>query len=181
MQSDRVKRGFGDLARWVPVFACALSVLLADAMMRDAAARTEGSGGWGRYRDRDLGMAFDFPSHVFPLRSAEQGNKGVVFSTADGRAKIRVFAFMNDARDTPRSYLAKIARPDEGKFTYVRTTPRFFVASGTRAGTIFYRRCNFFRSADGRVSCFQIDYPQQEKRAWDGIVTRISLSLAAAR
>jgi hypothetical protein len=148
--------------------------------MRDAAAATERPPGWGRYRDRDLGMAFDFPAHIFPLKSAEQGRRGVVFSTADGRARIRVFAFANEANDTPRTYLARIARPGEGRFTYVRTTPRFFVASGTRDGMIFYRRCNFFSSADPRVSCFQLDYPQQEKRAWDNIVTRISLSLAAA-
>jgi hypothetical protein len=29
------------------------------------------------------------------------------------------------------------------------------------------------------VSCFQLDYPEGEKREWDNIVTRISLSLAA--
>ena len=102
-----------------------------------------------------------------------------MFSTPDGRAHIRVFAIRNDANDTPRSYLRRIARPDEASFLYVRATRRFFVASGTRDGNIFYRRCNFLRSTDRRVTCFQLDYPEQEKRAWDGVVTRISPSLAA--
>jgi len=173
MGSQQIKIAF----RWLTTFVCGVLIVAADGLPRDASAATEG---WGRYRDRDLGMAFDFPSHIFPLRSAEQGQRrGVVFSTADGRARIRVFAFVNEDRVTPRQYLAKVARPDEGRFTYVRTTPRFFVASGTREGMIFYRRCNF-RSADRRVSCLQLDYPRQEKRAWDRIVTRISLSLAAA-
>jgi len=159
------------------VFALAFAAMDL-AANHDTAAAAERPSGWGRYRDRQLGMAFDFPSHIFSLRSAEQGREGVVFSTPDGRARIRVFSVDNEANDTPRSYLRKIAKPDEAKFTYVRTKRRFFVASGTREGNIFYSRCNF-RSSGERVSCFQLDYPQAEKRAWDDVVTRISLSLAA--
>jgi hypothetical protein len=40
--------------------------------------------------------------------------------------------------------------------------------------TIYYSRCNFSRSA---IHCFDLVYPAREKRAWDSIVTRISLSL----
>jgi len=152
------------------------------AMATDAVARDrteDAASGWGRYRDRNFGMAFDFPAHVFSLKSAEQGGQGVAFSTPDGRARIRVFAVVNEANDTPRRYLSRIAKADEGRFTYVRTTSRFFVASGTRDGMIFYRRCNFPASVDRRVTCFHMDYPQREKRAWDDVVTRISLSLAA--
>jgi len=159
--------------------ALGLLVAMADgAAGHEAVMAAERSSGWGKYRNRDLRMAFDFPSSIFTLESAEQSENGVVFSTPDGRARIRVFGFRNEANETPREYLNKIARPGEAKtFTYVRTTPRFFVASGTRDGNIFYRRCNFF---ENRMSCFQLDYPEREKRAWDDVVTRISLSLAAA-
>lgn len=133
---------------------------------------------WGHYRDRNFGLEFDFPAHIFSLKSAEEGREGTTFSTADGRARIRVFGMPNAANDTPAQYLRRIARPEEGRFTYVRTTSRFFVASGTREGMIFYRRCNFSR--DKRLSCLQLDYPQSEKRGWDGIVTRVSLSLRAS-
>jgi len=124
-------------------------------------------------------MAFDFPRQIFPLQTAEQGRRGVMFSTPDGRARIRVFAASNEAGDTPARYLARIRRDGEGRFTYVRTTPRFFVGSGVRDGAIFYRRCNFAPRGERRLSCFQLDYPESEKRAWDPIVTRISLSLRA--
>jgi len=154
------------------------AISVAMCMGNPAAQGAERPAGWGRYHDPDFGLAFDFPSHVFSLRSAEQGRQGVTFSTLDGRARIRVFGFANDAKDTPARYLRKITKTGEGKFTYVRTTPRFFVASGTRDGTIFYRRCNFVRA--DRVSCFHMEYPQSEKRAWDDVVTRISLSLTAA-
>jgi hypothetical protein len=145
----------------------------------DDSSNEERSPDWGRYRDRELGMTFDFPAHIFSLESAEQGRSGVTFSTPDGRARIRVFAIFNEAHDTPARYLSRSMKAEGGRFTYVRTTPRFFVASGIRGGMIFYSRCNFSVSADRRVSCFQLDYPEREKRAWDSTVTRISLSLRA--
>jgi hypothetical protein len=166
-------------AGWLISSVLASLIVMAEAGARsDAASAAERPPGWGRYRDRSFGMAFDFPAHIFSLRSAEQGRDAVLFSTPDGRARIRVFGFRNEANESPRGYLRRIANPDEARFTYVRTARRFFVASGRRNGTIFYRRCNFF--PDKRVSCLQVDYPQREKRAWDGIVTRISLSLAPA-
>lgn len=165
-----------------PTRPTAIAVLLLAAagivICQGYAVAAERPAGWGRYRDRQLGVAFDFPSHIFSLRSAEQGRDGVVFSTPDGRARIRVFAVRNEARDTPRQFLSKVGRPEGARFTYVRTTNRFFAASGTRDGNIFYSRCNFHARGQ-RASCFQMDYPQSEKRAWDATVTRISLSLAA--
>jgi hypothetical protein len=167
-------------AAWVLPMASMALVVMAGIVAGDhAAAASSSAAGWGRYRDRDSGLVFDFPAHIFSLKSAEQVQDGVIFSTPDGRARIRVFGFPNEANDTPRGYLSRIAKPGEARFTYVRATRRFFVASGTRDGNIFYRRCNFSRSAGKRVRCLQLDYPAREKAAWDGVVTRISLSLAA--
>src|SRR5262249_7018460 len=160
----------------------AMCVAIPAAAAAGAAAAEEASAEraprWGHYRDRNFGLEFDFPAHIFSLKSAEEGREGVTFSSADGRARIRVFGVPNVANDTPARYLRRIAKPEEARFTYVRTTSRFFVASGTRDNMIFYRRCNFSR--DKRMSCFQLDYPQSEKRAWDSIVTRVSLSLRAS-
>jgi hypothetical protein len=150
-------------------------VVLGLLVAAPAIAAPAGSG-WGRYRDRDAGVAFDFPSHIFAMESAEQSRQGTVFTSIDGRSRIRVFGFANDERDTPARYLKRIARPGEANFTYVRTTGRFFVASGTRDGMIFYRRCNF-AGGNGQVGCLQLDYPRAEKRAFDAVVTRISRSL----
>jgi hypothetical protein len=178
MWLGRTRRTGDRWAAWLISIMFGSLVVMADTAARhDMASAAEQPPRWGRYRDRDLGMAFDFPAHIFSLKSAEQEGEGVLFSTPDDRARIRVFGFRNEANDTPRRYLSRIANPEQARFTYVRTNPRFFVASGTRDGMIFYRRCNFF--GDKRVSCFQLDYPEGEKREWDNIVTRISLSLAA--
>lgn len=132
--------------------------------------------GWQRYVIERHGMSFDFPSHVFDVRSAEDKQSGRLFYSPDRRARLAVFGFVNTGNETPRSFLHKTADFEAANFTYVRTTPRFVVASGTKGGRIFYRRCNF-SSASKRVGCFQLDYPRAEKRRWDGLVTRMSHSL----
>jgi hypothetical protein len=131
--------------------------------------------GWGQYRDREVGLTFDMPAHIFALESAEGGRSGTVFSSSDGRAQLRVFGAPNETGVSPREYLARIAKSDAADFSYVRTAPTWFVASGTRDGVIMYRRCNF--SSAKRIGCIQLNYPQREKRAWDAAVTRMSHSL----
>ena len=54
-------------------------------------------------------------------------------------------------------------------------TPRFFAVSSYKGDKVWYDRCNFSR---GLVHCVLINYPAREERAWDDIVTRISLSLS---
>jgi hypothetical protein len=46
-----------------------------------------------------------------------------------------------------------------------------------RDGLIYYSRCNFSGSSTDTIHCFDLVYPQEEKTAWDPVVTRISLSL----
>ena len=44
-------------------------------------------------------------------------------------------------------------------------------------GSIFYSRCNFSSDAGGAIHCFDMVYPQEAKRAFDYVVTRVSRSL----
>jgi hypothetical protein len=43
---------------------------------------------------------------------------------------------------------------------------------------IYYSRCNFSALHGGTIHCFDLVYPQSEKRAWDAIVTRITAAFA---
>jgi hypothetical protein len=133
--------------------------------------------GWSRFQDPERHVSFEFPAHIFQQKATDGGERGAVFSTADGRARLRVFGFVNSRNQTPQRHLAGIPEYGTERFHYVRTTSRFYVASGVRGGMILYRRCNFSPRADRRVGCVQLEYPQAEKRAWDEVVTRISLSL----
>jgi hypothetical protein len=157
----------------LPALAVAVALLAGEP---GKAVAVEGSG-WSRFHDPKLGISFQFPAHIFPQEATDEGERGAVFSTADGRARLRVVGFVNSRNQTPRSYLAQIPGYRTEKFHYVRTTSRFYIVSGVRDGVILYRRCNFSRRAERRVSCLQLEYPQNDKRPWDEVVTRISRSL----
>jgi hypothetical protein len=150
--------------------------LLAGAAGSEALA-VERAGGWSHFHDPEHRIIFQFPGHIFSQEAADQGERGTVFATPDRRARLRLFGFVNTRNQTPRGHLASIPEFRAETFHYVRTAPRFFVASAVRDGMIVYRRCNFSARADRRVGCLQLEYPQSEKRAWDDVVTRISRSL----
>ena len=79
----------------------------------------------------------------------------------------------NDAGYSAAVFLARKKPPPN--IVYKRVTPHFFVVSSFRQDKIFYDRCNF---AGRFINCVLINYPAAEKRRWDGIVARISNSLA---
>jgi hypothetical protein len=87
---------------------------------------------------------------------------------------LTIYARENEERDTPASYLKKNLR--QSGLDYERVTRSFFAISIEQEGTIYYSRCNFSRSARRAIHCFDLVYPQAEKRAWDPVVTRKSLS-----
>jgi hypothetical protein len=61
--------------------------------------------------------------------------------------------------------------------TYDRVARNFFALSSRLDGMIVYMRCNFSHAREGSLHCVDIRYPQNEKVAWDNIVTRISRSV----
>jgi hypothetical protein len=154
----------------------AFTASLVVATLGTEASAVERSG-WSRFHDPEHHMSFEYPAHIFHQEVTQEGERDAVFSRRDGRARLRLFGFVNSRNQTPRSHLAGIPEYRSERFHYVRTTSRFYVASGVRDGMILYRRCNFAPRADRRVGCVQLEYPQAEKRAWDEVVTRISLSL----
>jgi hypothetical protein len=135
---------------------------------------------WRTYVEPDTGTAIDYPAGIFTAaRESTNERLGRTFLTDDGRAWLAVFGRDNPERDSPSRYVKRNVDFRAAKFSYVRVTPRFFVASGTRAGAIFYRRCNF-RASHRALDCFHVQYPAREKRAWDPIVTRLSFSLRSS-
>jgi hypothetical protein len=130
---------------------------------------------WHDYVVPESGAIAQIPADVFP----EDGGKpesgyGRRFFTADRRADLTVQSIPNDANDTPASFLAKKRPPSD--IVYKRVTSRFFVVSSYRENKIWYDRCNF---AAHFVNCVLINYPAVEKRQWDGVITRISNTLAS--
>lgn len=129
-------------------------------------------GRWTRFTIPETGTSVDLPSSIFSEPAGRPDGYGQRFQTADGRANLTVQSTANTARESPAAFLAKKHPPTH--IQYQRITPRFFAVSSIKGGIVWYNRCNFAR---GFVHCVLINYPAAEERAWDEIVTRISLSL----
>jgi len=130
---------------------------------------------WGGHNARSgwLGLANVSGSGIAPVGEAEKG-VGQRFEREDGRAVLSIYARENQDDDTPAGYLRKNLR--QPVLDYERVTRSFFAISMERDGTIYYSRCNF-SARHSTIHCFDLVYPQSEKKAWDPVVTRISLSL----
>ena len=141
------------------------------------AVAVAGDTGWRSYVLPKSAAVVEVPVTIFS-KEAElpDGGLGRRFSTGDDRADLTVQAFPNSADDSPAMFLAKM-QPPSG-ILYKRVTPNFFVVSSVRNDRIWYNRCNRAGGAGGYMNCILINYPAREKRQWDGIVTRISHSLA---
>ena len=130
---------------------------------------------WRRYAVPESGASVDIPLSVF----TEDGGKpeagyGGRFLTPDHRANLTVESVPSEGL-SPARFLAK--RHPPSNIVYQRVTGRFFVVSSFRNDKIWYNRCNF----SGRlVHCVLINYPADEERDWDKIVTRISLLLSGS-
>jgi hypothetical protein len=128
--------------------------------------------------DRDAGTAVEYPAAVFPVEAgAPERGSGQAFRTQDRRARLIIYTLPNEERRSPRSYLKRHLVLALGALEYTSVTRRFFAISGVRDDDVFYSRCNFPRHRRGDMRCIFLQYPQRETKAWDAIVTRISLSL----
>jgi hypothetical protein len=127
---------------------------------------------WQTYSIAATGTSVDIPTSIFTEKAEGPGGYGERLKTDDGKAELTVQAGPNRDNDTPARFLAK--RHPPAHMQYKRVTSRFFAVSGYKRDKVYYSRCNF---SPGVVHCITIDYPASEERAWDDIVTRISLSL----
>ncbi len=128
---------------------------------------------WTTFRIPETGTSVDIPASVFSETAGRPDGYGQRFQTPDGRANLTVQSAANDAHDSPAAFLAKKDPPPN--IQYKRITPRFFAVSSYKGDYVWYNRCNF---TGGYVHCVLINYPRAWERAWDGMVTRISLSLS---
>jgi hypothetical protein len=132
---------------------------------------------WRTFEVPDFGTKIQYPADIFNPAGKPETGLGQRFERADGRAVLSIYSRPNEAGETPKTYLRNNLRVNRSVLDYVRIARSFFAISSERDGVILYSRCNFSRGARGVIHCFDLKYPQQEKRAWDAVVTRISLSL----
>jgi len=151
--------------------------LLALSCGAQAEVQPHNSADWRTFEVPDFGTKVQYPADIFSPAGQPEVGLGQRFERADGRAVLSIYARSNKAGETPRTYLRKHLRVNRSALDYVRIARSFFAISSERDGVILYSRCNFSGGARGTIHCFDLKYPRQEKRSWDAVVTRISLSL----
>ena len=142
-----------------------------------AGVQSRESADWRTFEVPDFGTKIQYPADIFNPAGQPEMGLGQRFERADGRAVLSIYARPNKAGETPRTYLRKHLRVNRSELDYLRIARSFFAVSSERDGVILYSRCNFSGGARGVVHCFDLKYPREEKRSWDAVVTRISLSL----
>ena len=133
--------------------------------------------GWRSFEIPQSSTSLDYSAGSFSAAGASEKGFGERFQSHEQGATLSVYAQPRKAGETPASYLQNNLQVPPSAIEYKRVTRTFFAISMEREGTIYYSRCNFSVGAPGVSHCFDLAYPQREKRAWDRIVTRISLSL----
>jgi hypothetical protein len=152
-------------------------ILVALACGALAGVQSRESANWRTFEVPDFGTKIQYPADIFSPAGQPEMGLGQRFERADGRAVLSIYARPNKAGETPRTYLRKHLRVNRSALDYMRIARSFFAVSSERDGIILYSRCNFSGGARGVIHCFDLKYPRQEKRSWDAVVTRISLSL----
>jgi hypothetical protein len=156
--------------------ACLAGITLL-ALISSGQAREQEPIEWRTFEVPDLKTRIQYPASIFTPAGQPERGFGQRFERADGRAVLSIYARPNEAGENPKTYLKKNLRVDRSALDYVRIARSFFAISSERDGVILYSRCNFSGGARGVIHCFDLKYPQEEKRSWDAVVTRISLSL----
>jgi hypothetical protein len=130
---------------------------------------------WIRFQIPESGASVDVPTSIFSEDAGKpETGYGGRFLASDRRANLTVQSVANTEGLSPAAFLARKNPPKD--IVYKRITSRFFVVSSFRQGKIWYDRCNF---TSRFINCVLINYPAEEKRQWDSIVTRISNTLAS--
>jgi hypothetical protein len=132
---------------------------------------------WRTFEVPEFGTRIQVPASIFAPAGRPELGSGQRFERADGRAVLSIYSRPNDAGENPATYLQHNLRVDRSALDYQRIARSFFAISLERDGVILYSRCNFSAGARAAIHCFDLTYPQEEKRSWDAVVTRISLSL----
>ena len=129
---------------------------------------------WRTFTVQDFGTAVQYPANIF-FPAGERGT-GQRFKSADGRADLSIYSLPNGAGETPATYLRQHPM-DCSALQYTRIARSFFaISSGARGGNLIQCR-NFSKRGRAAIHCFDLVYPQQEKRSWGhAVVIIVSLS-----
>lgn len=151
--------------------------LVSFALLFPAGARAEA---WRSYVNDRFGASVEYPERFSVRDEAPANNDGQRFHTVDRRATLAVFGFLNVEEETPRRIMES-RKVDDTVYSLASSQAGAFTLSGRRGDRIVYLRCLRSRHDKSIYVCADLEYPAEERAAWDKVVTRIAGSLKAGK
>ncbi len=124
------------------------------------------------YENVRFGYAISFPVGAFKGQGESDNRDGQRFVSPDGKAILTVYGSHN-VDDAPVKALLKTAMLAEKSVTFRRQKGNWFVLSGYRGDTIYYRKT----IADNVLVTFDLVYPKAQRRQYRSIVHILSHTL----
>ena len=142
----------------------------------DAVSTPAASGhDWQTYTNDRHGTRIDYPADVFVPQPPPDNNDGRQFASGDGQSSFYVYAQYNALGQSLKALYDTDRTPTIGEqVTYSKLGGSWFVVSGLRADTIFYRKT--ILTSDDLIRAFEITYPPALKPMFDAIVPRMAES-----
>jgi hypothetical protein len=126
---------------------------------------------WRLYENARFGYRALYPDFLIPGEESENGD-GRNFLSSDGSVKLVVFGAYNTKNMAIGEYRRRLLKEFKGheNIGYGPRGNSWFVLSGLRGGKLYYEKVLF--ACGGRiVNAFALTYPEEQKHAFDPIVT----------
>lgn len=153
-----------------------LAILLAFLLVSGAAFQAV-AGSWTTVKNARHGFEIAYPTAIFAPKSPTRTDEGGIFESKDGKAKLLVGAFANDAAASLEDYRRHILEQEYAgvEIDYAPTRARWFVLAGESNGTIFYQRVTF--TCGGKlINSWAMLYPASERKRYGRILAAVARS-----
>lgn len=146
-------------------------ILCAGALAAAPEAQAQSRVTWTNYQNPRFGFTLSYPSSVFTPQPPPESGDGQTFLADGGRAKIVVYATLNDERFSPQDYRKTILKEFGGyeQMDYSPTGKTWFVLSGYRGDSIYYQKV-MFSCGNGVITALSVTFPKVEKPFYEGLI-----------
>lgn len=128
---------------------------------------------WQTYGNSRFEYAIDFPSKLLnPQKEADNGD-GRLFYSKNKDTKMTVFASYNALEEKLENHASDAKKHCNNKQSYFIQKADMFAISCKISGKIFYQKTYFKNDI---FYNFYIEYPANQQKIWDKIVSKISAS-----
>lgn len=139
-------------------------------------------GNWQTLTHDTLDFKLAYPGNIFHPAPDRTSEAGFVLVTPDGRAKLLIAAFDNDAELSLSDYRRHVLETSYpgADIDYAPVRRSWFVVSGTRDDMIFYERVSFTCSGR-RITSWALLYPHAQRHYYNPILEQIARTFRPSR